>query len=572
MRQHHNQQNNRKNMGYGWLVMPLIALPLIFLALFFAYPLLSILHLSLRPDDAWDFSGFVRLVTSPYYRETLGFTLWQAFLSTVLTIGLALPGAYVFTRYQFPGKSLLLSLATLPFVLPTVVVAAAFTALIGPRGIVNDVLMTVFMLDDAPLQLQRTLAIILIAHVFYNYAIALRMITGYWANQSTRIEDAARILGASGWRLWWYIRLPVLRPAITAAAVLVFIFSFTSFGVVLILGGIRFSTLEVQIYYQALNIFDLPMAAALSLVQIGIMFAMMVMYTQLQKRISTDSNQIQRAQRIARKPQTLHQWAFLGANLALMVVLLFAPLLALAWRSVTLGGAGLTLDYYAALSSNPRGSVLFVPPLEAIGNSIAFAGITTVMALILGILTAYLIGGRGIPAWLSRWFDPLFMLPLATSAVTLGFGFTIALDEPPLNLRSSWLIIPIAHTLVAIPFVVRSVLPALRNIPPPLQEAAAVLGASPLQRWARIDLPLISRGLIVGATFAFTVSMGEFGASLFVARFNTPTMPVVIFRLLGQPGVTNYGQAIALSVILMAVCAVSFIAIERVRTAGIGEF
>jgi thiamine transport system permease protein len=173
---------------------------------------------------------------------------------------------------------------------------------------------------------------------------------------------------------------------------------------------------------------------------------------------------------------------------------------------------------------------------------------------------------------LTRWLDPLFMLPLATSAVTLGFGFIIALDEPPLNLRASPLLIPLAHTLVAMPFVVRSVLPAVRAIPPQVQESARVLGASSWRVWRWIDLPLISRGLFVGATFAFTVSMGEFGASLFVARPDTPTIPIVIFRLLGQPGALNYGQALAMSVILMAVSALGFLLIERFRASGVGEF
>jgi thiamine transport system permease protein len=196
--------------------------------------------------------------------------------------------------------------------------------------------------------------------------------------------------------------------------------------------------------------------------------------------------------------------------------------------------------------------------------------VTTILSLFLGIITAYLLASKA--SRLLRWLDPVFMLPLATSAVTLGFGFIITLDEPPLNLRTSVVLIPLAHTLVAMPFVVRSVLPALRAIPPSLGEAAQVMGASPLRVWQLIDLPLISRGILVGATFAFTVSMGEFGASLFVVRPDMPTIPVVIFRLLGQPGATNYGQALAMSVILMLVCAVSFALIERVRDAGAGEF
>jgi thiamine transport system permease protein len=439
-------------------------------------------------------------------------------------------------------------------------------ALIGERGIVNEFLITVFSLDTAPIQLQGTLAIILIVHVFYNYAIALRMITGYWANQSAHIEEAARILGASGWRLWCYVRLPILRPAILAASILVFIFTFTSFGVVLILGGISFATLEVQIYYQALNIFNLPLAAALSLVQIGVMLLMMMLYTWLQRRIAT--NELQSAAQIAASPKTIREKLILTLNLLLMLVLIFAPLVALVLKSFLRDGA-FTLQYYDLLDENLRGSVLFVPPFDAVWNSLQIAIVTTVWAVLLGLLTAYLLTGR---SRFSRILDPIFMLPLATSAVTLGFGFTIALGEPPLDLRGSWWLVPIAHTLVAIPFVVRSVLPALRAIPQNLYEASAVLGASPLRRWYLIELPLISRGLIVGATFAFTISMGEFGASLFVVRPNAPTMPFVIFRLLGQPGISNFGQALAMSSLLMLVCAVSFVTIEAVRKAGIGEF
>ncbi|HVU12311.1 MAG TPA: iron ABC transporter permease, partial [Phototrophicaceae bacterium] len=438
-----------------------------------------------------------------------------------------------------------------------------FLALIGQNGIVNEALISLFRLSAPPIQLERTLTIILIVHVFYNYSVALRIISSFWANQSPRLEEAARVLGASGWRLWWEVRLPILRPAILAAALLVFIFTFTSFGVVLILGGPRFSTVEVEIYQQATALFNLQVAAALSLVQIGFMFVLMIVYTRLQRQSTTD---LQSAQIVARKPTTRGERAFVAANLLLMALLLLTPLLALVARSFT-NDQGLTLNYYTLLSTNTRGSVLFVPPIQAVGNSLKFAAATTIMAVSLGLITAYLLTRRG-----ARWLDPVFMLPLATSAVTLGFGFIIALGKPPLDIRTSPILIPLAHTLVAMPFVVRSVLPAVRAISANVRGAARVLGASPLQVFRLIDLPLISRGLIVGATFAFTVSMGEFGASVFVVRPDTPTMPIVIYRLLGQPGATNYGQALAMSTILMAVCGVSFVLIERARTLGIGEF
>lgn len=541
-------------------------LPLAFLAVFFFYPLAAILGVSLTTDGRLDLSSFVEIATSSYYLRTLWFTTWQATLSTILTLLLALPTAYVFARFTFPGKSLLMSLSSLPFVLPTVVVAAAFSALLGPNGLANTALMSAFGFESPPIQLERTLAIILLVHVFYNYSLALRMIGSFWANQSLRMEEAARVLGAHGWQLWWRVRLPVLRPAILAAALLVFIFTFTSFGVILILGGPRFATLEVEVYLQATSLFNLPVAAALSLVQIVAMFALMLVYTRLQRQTASD---IQSTAHVARAPRSAYERGFVGANVLLLVILSFAPLLALVARSLVSDGV-LTTRFYTQLSSNPRGSVLFVPPVEAIANSLQFALTTTLLAVVLGLLTAYLLA-QPRSQWV-RWLDPVFMLPLATSAVTLGFGFIIAPLFVSTGLRTSPALLPLVHTLVAMPFVVRSVLPALRGIPPSVREAARVLGASPLRVWRLIDLPLISRGLIVGATFAFTVSMGEFGATLFIARPDTPTMPVVIYRLLGQPGAVNYGQALAMSTILMLVCGVSFVLIERLRTAGVGEF
>jgi thiamine transport system permease protein len=541
--------------------------PLLFLAVFFFYPLLSIFVVSLAPEGQLDLSGFTRILSTDYYRNTFWFTVGQATISTLLTVGLALPGAYVFTRYNFPRKSLLLSLATLPFVLPTVVVAAAFSALIGPRGLLNQGLMSFFGFSAPPIELERTLSIILIVHIFYNYAVALRIISSFWANQSVRIEEAARVLGAHGWRLWWEVRLPLLRPALLAASILVFIFTFTSFGVVLILGGPRFATIEVEIYRQVTGVFNLQIAAALSLVQIGFMFILMLIYTRLQHQTATE---LQAAQSVTRSPRSFEERMFVVANLLLLAILLFAPLIALVGRSFVSSEEGLTTQFYGLLSTNPRNSVLYTPPLTAVANSLIFALATTALAVTLGLITSYLLSNRS--ARFVRWLDPLFMLPLAASAVTLGFGYIIALDEPPLNLRTSPILIPLAHTLVAMPFVVRSILPSLRGIPPNVQGAARVLGASPTRVWRWIDLPLISRGLIVGATFAFTVSMGEFGASALIYRPDMPTIPIVIFRLLGQPGAANYGQALAMSAILMAVCALGFLLIERFRTAGIGEF
>ncbi|MDY6875446.1 MAG: iron ABC transporter permease [Chloroflexota bacterium] len=557
-------------------------MPLAFLFIFYFYPLVSILALSFAPDGHFDPAALGKLFGTPYYLQTLWFTTWQAALSTLLTVGLALPGAYVFARYDFPGKSLVQALTTIPFVLPTIVVALAFTALLGPNGLLNLALIRLLGLDRPPLNLQHTLTIILLAHVFYNYTLVLRIVGTYWANLDPRLGEAARLLGANRWRAFREVMLPLLAPAIGAAALLVFIFCFTSFGVVLVLGGPRFATLEVEIYRQTVHYLNLPLAAVLSIVQILFTFTLMAVYTRLQVR-RRGMLELRPRQVTQRRPHGWREWLIVGINVGLMLALLAAPLIALVERSLTLSATGgMSLTFYRQLFHDPRGSAFYVPPVTAVRYSVGFALVTVGLSVVLGLMAAAVLDNWGsAPSarsprtrgrWLRRLLDPIFMLPLGTSAVTLGLGYIVALDEPPLNLRTSPLLVVIAHTLVALPFVVRSVLPVLRSIHPHLREAAALLGASPWCVWREVDLPIVARAVLVGAVFAFTVSMGEFGATSLIARPERPTMPIVIYRFLSRPGVANYGQALAMSTLLMLVCTLGFLAIERFRVGEVGEF
>ena len=206
-----------------------------------------------------------------------------------------------------------------------------------------------------------------------------------------------------------------------------------------------------------------------------------------------------------------------------------------------------------------------MPPYEAVLNSLRFAVAATVLAVVVGLTAAAVVayvGGR-----VGRAYDLLLMLPLGASAVTIGFGFLVALDRP-VDLRRSLLLVPIAHALVAVPFVVRSTLPVMRAVRRHLREAALVLGAGPLRAWREVDLPLTYRAILVGAAFAFAVSVGEFGATTFLALPTAPTLPIAVFRLLSQPGAATFGQAMALSVVLMALVATAVLVIESLRTGG----
>jgi thiamine transport system permease protein len=363
------------------------------------------------------------------------------------------------------------------------------------------------------------------------------------------------------------VTLPLLRPSLVSASLLIFLFTFTSFGVILLLGGPMFSTLETEIYRQYVTFLRPDIAAVLSLTQILFTFVVMMVYARWQG--STAVSLDMRAEKAnLKRPGTWLEKAAVTVTMGGLFLFLVTPLLALVWQSLVGRDGNLTLAYYQALSQTRRGSVLFIPPLTAVRNSIGYALLTVLLAGGLGLATAVVLARPG--GW-RRWADPLFMLPLGASAVTLGFGYVVTYS----SLRTSAVLVLIAHTLVAFPFVVRSLLPVMQGIKPGLREAAAVMGATPGRVWREVDLPIIGRALLVAAVFAFTVSMGEFGATSFIIRPNSGflTMPIAIQRFLSTPGgALNFGQAMAMSVILMAVSAIGFIAIERFRYADIGEF
>lgn len=538
----------------------LMAVPVAFFAVFFAYPVSAIVGRGLKADGVWQFGRIGDVLSRPDILDVLWFTTWQALASTALTLLIALPGAYVFARFDFPGKQVLRAVVTVPFVLPTVVVGTAFLALLGRGGLLDELW---------GVRLDTTVWAILLAHVFFNYAVVVRTVGGLWSQLDPRQEEAARVLGAGRFAAWRRVTLPALGPAVAAAALMVFLFTFTSFGVVQILGGPAYSTLEVEVYRQTAQLLDLPTAAVLTMVQFVAVGGILAVHAVTVRRRERALKLVDPAQ-TSRRPHGAGQRALLGGVLLTALLLILLPLGVLVERSFD-GPQGYGLGYYEALqTADGSGSTFLVPPLEAVGNSLRYAFVATLIALVVGGLAAVALTRRA--GRLVRGFDALLMLPLGVSAVTVGFGFLITLDKPPLDLRTSWILVPLAQALVGVPFVVRTMLPVLRAVDDRLREAAAVLGASPLRAWREVDLPLVRRAVLVAAGFAFAVSLGEFGATVFIARPDNPTLPVAVARLLGRSGELNYGQAMALSTILMLVCAVSLLLLERIRTDRSGEF
>ncbi|WP_229859411.1 ABC transporter permease, partial [Streptomyces anandii] len=335
-----------------------MAVPVAFFAVFFAYPVAAILQRGLKTDGAWRFGPLADVLSEPGIRHVLWFTTWQALASTALTLLVALPAAYVFARLDFPGRQVLRAVVTVPFVLPTVVVGTAFLALVGRGGLLDELW---------GVRLDTTVWAILLAHVFFNYAVVVRTVGGLWAQLDPRQEEAARMLGASPLTAWRKVTLPALTPAVAAAALMVFLFTFTSFGIVQILGGPTFSTLEVEIYRQTSDLFDLSTAAVLTIVQFLAVGAVLAVHAWTVRRRESALRLVD-ASRTARRPRGAGQWVLLAGVLTTVVVLLVLPLAVLVQRSLTAPGFG----YYRALTDTDGGTFL-VAPIDAIGTSLSYA-------------------------------------------------------------------------------------------------------------------------------------------------------------------------------------------------------
>ena len=543
------------NSKYWWQYL----IPLIFLGLFFFLPLAAIFLKAIQSASP----GWITSATQ--ITRPLGFTIFQAILSLALTLLVGLPAAYIFSHFKFWGSTTLQVIIMLPFILPTVIVAAGFNALVGPNGWLNLLLMGIFKFSTAPIQFLGTFGAILAAHVFYNTTIVVRVVGGAWKELNQKYEQAGKVLGANPKQLFREVTFPLLLPALLSASLLVFIFDFTSFGVILLLGGPAFSTLETEIYTQSTILLNLPLAGILSVIQLACTLVMTILVAQI-----SNKNSFTAVAKVINDTSTKVKGflnRFVVAAYSILLSLFFgAPIISLVLRSFLgqnqTSGAGfspLTLAYYKELFINRQNSLFYVPPITAVLNSLLFATATTVIAILMGLFSTYALN-KNYKA--TRILDPILMLPLGVSAVTLGLGFVVSFGQLPEALTIFPFLIPIVHSLVAFPFVVRILQPALAGIPDSLHSAAVTLGASPRKVFWQVDLPLLRRPLIIAALFAFAISLGEFGATVFLARPEFPTIPVAIYRFLSQPGALNYSESMAMATILMVLCVICILGME----------
>jgi len=510
-------------------------------------------------------------ITGGFYGVSFGlfgFTAYQAAISTVASVALGLPGAFVLARFEFPGRRTLRSLTILPFVLPSIMVAVGFVAMFGRTGLLNDTLGAVGL---GPIEVLYTLPAIIIAHAFYNAPLVTRLVTTAWESVDRRQVESARSMGATPLRAFRDVVLPTLLPALLTAALLTFIFTFMSFPIVMALGGLELATVEVWIYdrVQSLNISE---AATLATIETALSLGLMYLYLRYEARQRTAGGAGQSLPRMAllRGIDTLRsplRLAVLAYGL-LAAVVFIGPLASLIIESVTAPNGAFTTAYYEFLLAQQASTAVGTTrPLPAIVNSLVFGAGTLFLAVPMGIVVAVLAtrGGRG-----SRVAEAVLSAPLAVSGIVVGLGLlqTVVFGTVLFGYRltaAGPVAIVFAHAAAAYPFVTRNVAPALGGLDERVSEAARSLGATRLRALLDVELPLIAAAVLAGAAFAFAISIGEFDSTVLLAEgVDSYTMPVALERYVGNRSLgPNLGPATAMGTVLLAITGLSFVAIDR---------
>ncbi len=543
---------------------------LLFFTLFFLLPVTTVVRDAFVTEQGNATLSHIRnIAVSPYYLRIIGFTAFQAAVSAVFSVLFGLPGAYILSHYTFPGKRALRSLTTIPFVMPAILVVLGFIILFGNNGIINRVLMKLLGRNTPPLRILYSFAAVILAHVFYNFPIAMRLISSSWEHISVKNIESARTLGAGAFYRFRTITVVRLLPGIIASGTLIFLFCFLSFAVILVLGGgPRFTTTEVEVYRLARFSLDFSTAGALSIFQAVISLGILFGYTKIQNRLTFEERNIEnppaKPLRGIGSGHNGRRWIIGGLLLyALLVgVIIILPLLTIVVRSFqAAGGWGretyVTLKWYKNLFAGDSIAAAAVTP-RAIINSISIAAGAALLSVFFGLVSAYRLRdprGRG-----GALFQTLFLLPMGISTVLLGLGYVRVINLFPMQ-RTGIFLMMAAHGTISFPFVFRSLQPSIQNINTRLGDAAATLGAGRWRIFRTVEAPLMRSAVVSAAVFAFAISIGEINTTLLLAPEGFATIPIAVYRLISS---YNFFGACALGTILLLLCGGAFYLVDFV--------
>ncbi|TFH02071.1 MAG: iron ABC transporter permease [Candidatus Thorarchaeota archaeon] len=534
-----------------------LAFPIILLSIFLVFPVLSVIMLGLTSGTGNSFIGTLSAYDNQF---TIAFTFIQAIISTILALLVGIPGAMLLARLRFRGKSLIRALIIVPFVLPPIAVVVGFLQMFGSYGIIDSALMWLTQSSTSILNLAEGFVGIILAHTFYNAPLVILLVSASMERLNPEIEESAEILGADSFSRFRRITLPHILPALSASAILTFLFCFMSFPIVLAFGIVAYKTLEVQIWYSFKEA-NFGEASSLVLIQILITIVLAISYIKLARVSDGESAPTATIRTTSLAKYKSWEKSVIAIYIVLVLILIGGPIVSI-FRAAFFDPISqrISLDgfsYLITLGSNGG--------LEPLINSLFYGGMATLLSIIIGIPLAYAhrSKSRGLPSLSSI----MVLLPLGISSITVAYGLLTVIAVPTgLNINP-WPIIVIAQTIIGLPFTTRSIEIGLKSIDSNILDQADSLGASRLQRLFFVEIPLLIPSILVGAVFAFAMAIGEMSATLFIALPQNYTLAVAIYHNLG---VRRFVDAGASALILVAICVMAFLAMERISKGSTG--
>lgn len=535
----------------------LIALPLLFIIVFLFFPVFGLLKTAFEVQGKVNIESFFKLLTDSYTLSVLSFTLKEAFISALVTLIIGFPGAYFVSHYDFKFKGFLMSLTTVPFVLPSVLVALGFMILFGGNGFLNMAL-SFILRKDVQLPLIYSFTGIILVHSFYNFPIVLRIIGASWEGISDEYSYTAKSLGASNFVTFWRVSLPLLLPSILSSFSLVFIFCFLSFVIILTIGGAQFATTEVAIYMYYNTFSDFRMGSMLAIVQAVLLSAFVLVY--LKAEDFSYSGIIKRTFSYMKSKWNKFSIIFSSTYFIIVFVLIIAPMIVIIVNSF-LGNvtSGFSLSNFKKALGGSYDYITGVSPFRVIANSVFFGLATIILSILLAVPAAYYFK---VKPRLKSFLIPLFMLPILLSPLTIALSYIVAFQSVLNKMEFNWFFIVVSHTLIAFPFVLRTIMPVIESTSADFVFAARSLGSSRFKTFFTVDINLIKKPVISASIFAFAISIGEFGATLILFRQENTTIPIALYRLMSG---RHFGAASAMGTLLLIISLLSFILIDSLN-------
>jgi len=535
-----------------------------FLIAFVLYPLTRIFYDAFTTEAAqFTLGNFQEFFTDRFYLRSLWNSLVLAAAAVVTTSVIGVGVAFLILRYEFPYRNLFSYLTMMPLILPPLVGVLGFVFILGRAGTVNVILMDWFGLEK-PINFMYGMQGVLLVETVHLFPLMTLSVLDALSKVDPSLEEAAQGMGAKGWRRFWDVTLPLMTPGYVSGALLVFIWTFADFITPLVV-GVQ-DLLAVQAYLNIMQfvdrrLFRMGIVISALLVLLAVFFVLAArQYVAIKDYSSLAYSRVER-----RRLGPVKRWLAVGF-LATLLFVSFVPQLGVVLAAVGRGWSltplpvHYTLEFFQAVS---------IETPKFIINSFLFCGIAVALCLVIGVPMAWILARTRAPG--RGAMDALTTLILAIPGTAIGIAFIRAFNYPlpfiDVPLTSMWIILPLVLAVRRLPYTVRGSYSSLLLVHPSMEEAAANVGAGKLRTFRDITVPLVWKGIFVGALFSFITSIQEASATIFLTLGGWEMMPFGIFTFYIAG---SQSQAAALGVILIVVCAASLFTVNRIAGARVG--